>query len=44
MIENIYKMHFKEIDIKNNVNNCCFNYLIKAKKLETKAILFDEKS
>ena len=39
-----YKMHFKEINIKNRVYNYHFGNLIKAKKLGTKKILFDEKN
>ena len=37
-------MHIKEINIKNRVCIYYFDYLIKAKKLETKIILMDEKS
>ena len=36
-------MHIKEISIKNRVYNYYFDNLIKAKKLETKNILIDEK-
>ena len=35
-------MHIKEINIKNRVYDYYFDYLIKAKKLETKNILIDE--
>ena len=31
MIGGIYKMHFKEINVKNRDYKCYFNYLIKAK-------------
>ena len=44
MIVGIYKMHAKEINIKNRVYNYYFDKLIKAKKLETKNILIDEKN
>ena len=37
-------MHIQEINIKNRVYNCHFDNLVKRKKLETKNILFDEKS
>ena len=36
-------MHAKEIDIKNEVYNYCFDILIKGKKIETIAVLFNEK-
>ena len=32
----IYKMHAKEINIKNRVYNYYFDNLVKAKKIETK--------
>ena len=34
--DRVYKMHIKEIDIKNIVWNYYFDSLIKAKKIETK--------
>ena len=37
-------MHSKEINIKNRVNNYYFDKLVKAKKLEIKIILIDEKN
>ena len=37
-------MHFKEINIKNRFYDYYFDYLIKAKKTETKNILIDEKN
>ena len=36
MIVGIYKMHIKEINIKNRVYSYYFDYLIKGKKTETK--------
>ena len=36
-------MHIKEISIKNRVYNYYFDYLIKAKELETENILIDER-
>ena len=44
MITGLYKIYFKEINIKNRIYNYYFDYLIKAKKLETKNILFNEKN
>ena len=44
MVVELYKMHFKEINIKNRVYNYYFDNLFKAKKLETKNILNDKKS
>ena len=46
MIVDICKIYFnfKEIDIKNRVDNYYFDYLIKAEKLEIKNILIDEKN
>ena len=44
MIIDLYKMHFKEIDIKNRVYKYCFDYLIRAKTIETKNIFIDEKN
>ena len=44
MILDIYKMHFKEINIKNRVYNSYFDNLIKAKNLETKTTLTNEKN
>ena len=44
MIVDTYKMHFKEINIRNRVHNYYFNCLIKARKLETKKNLIDEKN
>ena len=44
MIMDLYKMHFKEIDIKNRVYKYCFDYLIRAKTSETKNIFIDEKN
>ena len=41
MIVEIYKVHIKEIKIKNFI---CFDDLIKAKTLETKTILISEKN
>ena len=38
-IVGIYKLHIKEINTKNQICNCYFNYSIKAKKIETKSIL-----
>ena len=35
-IVDIYKMHAKEINIKNRVDSCHFDYLTKGKKIETK--------
>ena len=43
MINDLYKMHFKEINTKNKVYNYC-NNLIKVKKLGTKNILINEKN
>ena len=43
MILGRYKMHIKEINIKNRLYNYYFDNLVKAKKLETKNILIDEK-
>ena len=40
----IYKIHFKEINIKNRVYNYCFDNLIKAKTSKTTNFLIDEKS
>ena len=37
-------MHIKEINIKNRIHNYYFDNLIKAKKLETKSTLIDEKN
>ena len=37
-------IQFKEINIKITVYNYCFNYLIKAKRLETKNILINEQN
>ena len=36
MIVDIYKVHFKGINIKNRFCDCFFDYLIKAKKVELK--------
>ena len=36
-------MYIKEISIKNRVHNYYFDYLIKAKELETESILIDER-
>ena len=44
MIMGIYKMHVKEVNIKNRVYNYYFDNLVKAKKLETKNLLIDEKN
>ena len=44
IILDLYKMHLKEFNIKNRVCNCYFDYLIKAKQLDTKIILIDEKN
>ena len=35
MVIDLYKMHFKEININDIVCNDYFDYLIKAKKIET---------
>ena len=43
MIVGIYKVHFKEIIIKNRVYSYYFNNLINAEKLETINILINEK-
>ena len=40
----IYKMHSNKISIKNRVHNYHFDNLVRAKKLETKNILIDEKN
>ena len=39
----LYKMHFKQINIKNKVHNY-YDNLTKAEKFETKNILIDEKN
>ena len=44
MIMGIYKMHVKEVNIKNRVYNYYFDNLVKAKKLKTKNLLIDEKN
>ena len=44
MILDIYKMHLKEISIKNRVYNFYFDYLIKANIMETKNILVYEQN
>ena len=44
MILDIYKMHLKEISIKNKVYNFYFDYLIKANIIETKNILVYEQN
>ena len=44
MIVCVYKIHIKEIIIKNRVYNYYFDSLIKTKELETKIILIDEKN
>ena len=44
MILRIYKMQMKDINTKNRVCNCYFGSLIKAKMLETKNSLIDEKN
>ena len=44
MIAGIYKIHIKEINIKNRVYCYYFDNLIRAKKLETKNILIGEKN
>ena len=46
MIVDICKIYFnfKEIDIKNRVDNYYFDYLIKAEKFEIKNILINEKN
>ena len=41
MIVDIYKMQFKQINIKIRFYNYYFDYLMK--KIETKSILIDEK-
>ena len=38
------KIHIKEINIKNRFYNNHFDYLVKAKKLETKNTLIDERN
>ena len=43
-IMDIYEMHFKEISVKDRVQNFNFDYLIKEKKLEIKSISTDEKT
>lgn len=42
MIEDIYKIHIKEINFESSVFNYYFDNLIKAKK--TKSILIDKKN
>ena len=44
MIVGVYKMHISKINIRMQVCNCYFNNLIKAKKLEPRNILIDEKN
>ena len=44
MIVHIYKVHTKKINLKNRVCNYCFDNFIKAKRLQTKNILIDEKN
>ena len=44
MVVGIYKMHAKEISIKNQLYNCYSDSLVKANKLETKNNLMDEKT
>ena len=44
MIVGVYKMHINKINIRMQVCNCYFNNLIKAKKLEPRNILIDEKN
>ena len=44
MVVGIYKMHAKEINIKNQLYNCYSDSLVKANKLETKNNLMDEKT
>ena len=43
MIVDIRKIYFKEISVRNRVYNFALDFLIKAKKLETKTNLTDEK-
>ena len=43
MIVGIYKIHIKEINIKNRVFND-FDNLVKPKKLKTKTVLIDKKN
>ena len=44
MIGGIYNIAYQEVNIKNRVHNYYFDNLIKAKKIETKNILIDEKN
>ena len=44
MIKGKYKKHFKEIHTKNRVWNYYFDNLLKAKELQGRIILVDEKS
>ena len=44
MIVDIYKINFEEVNTKTRVYNYCLDCFIKAKKLETKSILIDEKN
>ena len=43
MIVGIYKMHIKEINVRNRVYSYHIDNLVKAKNLETKNILIDKK-
>lgn len=43
MILDLYKVHFKDVNIKTKVYNYYVDYLTNAKKLETKKILVNEK-
>ena len=43
VIVDVCQMHIKEISIENRVYNYYFDYLIKAKELETESILIDER-
>ena len=43
MIVDLQKKHFKETNINNKLQNHYFDYLIKAKKIETKNILINAK-
>ena len=44
MIVGMHKMHIREIDLENRVQNYFFDNLMKAKKIETKNISIDEKN
>ena len=43
VIVDVGQMHIKEISIENRVCNYYFDYLIKAKELDTESILIDER-